>query len=198
VLQTCENLSFLAKSFAEEIGGKGKVNQFDGDFLLKLTVGTMREEDGAHTTPAHESIQLVGADAPWFCFDFPANFRASSVRCRFGFLRHAGFEKRVHLIRHLPVAFASHRNQFGPRFFGSFESLMEDCSNAKKGFRCLTHFAGQPRWWLVTLTADCENQGQTESRFHGVRDHPRPDAPVEPALDEFQFPIDGCLRNLHN
>ena len=43
MLQPGQNLPLLTESFAEEIGGKGQVNQFDGDLLLELPVGAMRQ-----------------------------------------------------------------------------------------------------------------------------------------------------------
>jgi hypothetical protein len=50
--ETGENLALLAEPLAEKVGHKGQVNQFDGDLLLKLPVGAMREIYGPHAATA--------------------------------------------------------------------------------------------------------------------------------------------------
>ncbi len=48
MLELGQNLPFLAEPFPKQIGRQGQVDEFDGDLLLELPVGTMRQLDGAH------------------------------------------------------------------------------------------------------------------------------------------------------
>jgi hypothetical protein len=54
--EACENLALLTESLPEEARHKGKVNQFDGDLLIELTVGAMREIDSPHTSTPDQTV----------------------------------------------------------------------------------------------------------------------------------------------
>jgi hypothetical protein len=63
MLELGQNLPFLAEPFAEEICSEGQVNEFDGHFLLKLPVSSMRQVDGSHAAAAQEVVKLVGPNS---------------------------------------------------------------------------------------------------------------------------------------
>ena len=59
MLQAGQNLAFLAESLAEKFVARGKIDQFDGDLLLELSVGAMRQIDGAHAAASQQAINLI-------------------------------------------------------------------------------------------------------------------------------------------
>ena len=144
MLQSGKNLPFLTKSLPEEIGGKGQVNQFDGDLLLELPIGAMRQINGAHAATTQQTIQQERTDLLHLGCGLSASFRLQPAGCRQTFFRFAGLEQRIYLGGKGPVPVASGLNQFRPRSFRSREGLVEDGLNLQKAFRGLVHGSDNP------------------------------------------------------
>ena len=145
MLQLGQNLPLLAESLPKQVGGKGQVDQFDGDLLLELPVGAMRQIDGAHAAAAQQAVKLVGPDSPSIGLTGPrppsGPNRRDAVRSLF---RLAGLEQRTHLGCEFMVLMALGLDQCLTRVIGSGESLVEDRLNPQKSFRRLVHRSDNP------------------------------------------------------
>jgi hypothetical protein len=60
VLVICKNLALLPETFFEKCGHKRKINQLDGNLLVKLPVRTACKINGAHSAVTDQMIQLIG------------------------------------------------------------------------------------------------------------------------------------------
>ena len=139
MLQSGKNLPLLAKSLLKDASRKGQVNQFDGDLLLELAIGAMRQIDGAHAATPQQAIQQVGTDRTGFSLSFAAGSRFQAARGCQAFFRLAGIQKSPHLGDHLLIPITPAFNQLRARFTGSGEGLVEDRLNAQKVFRRFDH-----------------------------------------------------------
>ena len=63
VVEGGEDLALLAEALEESFGGKGQVDDLDGDLFFVLAVGAVREIDGAHAAAAEERFDFVWAKA---------------------------------------------------------------------------------------------------------------------------------------
>src|ERR1700722_14461992 len=100
MLQSCKNLPLLAKSLAEDVSSERQVNQLDGDLLLEVAIGAMRQVNGAHSAAALQTVDLVRADATGFGSGFRVRAQGRSGG-RFSLFRGGGFKQRMHLRRKL-------------------------------------------------------------------------------------------------
>ena len=146
MLQPGKDLPFLAESFPKQIGGKGQVDQFDGDLLLELPIGAMRQIDGAHAAASQQAIKQEGTDSAWIRMEssWPA-LRLQAAGCRELLFRFASLEQRTNLGGKFLVPLAASLNQFRARFKGGSESLVKDRLNPLKAFRRLFHIRPHPR-----------------------------------------------------
>ena len=142
--QAGQNLPLLAKAFAEEAGGQRQVNQLDGDLLLELPVGAMRQIDGAHAAATQQMIEEVGADLSRFCLSLTSSLRLCSTGGRLPPFCLASLQQCTHLGRHLRVFRALGLDQFRARRAGSRERLVEDRFDPQKALRCLIHLSCNP------------------------------------------------------
>ena len=132
MLEFRQNLPFLTKPFPKQIGGQGQVNEFDGDLLLELPIGAMREIDSTHAAPPQEAVKLIGADALAEGRSLLGHIRSDSAGRGETLFGLAGLEQRPHLGGELAIPPAPGLNQFHACFCASRESLVEDRLNLRE------------------------------------------------------------------
>jgi hypothetical protein len=146
VVEPGEDLPLLAEALAKQVGGERQVNELDGDLLLELPVGAMRQVDGAHSAAAEQAIDLVRADAlAPERFTRSSFFFAAGLRGLLFFL--AGAQQQIHFGRHRGVALALRLNQRIPGGGLRRKRLVEDGLNPQKAFRRMLHRSRRPPAW---------------------------------------------------
>jgi hypothetical protein len=132
MLQAGKNLPLLAKSLAEQIGRQRQVDQLDGDLLLEVPIGAMRQIDGAHAAAPQQAVDLVGTDLLALGLILVRLAAAPPARLRSIALP----PRRPSAATHTSAASPDHPRsepRSNPRaFIGSVERLVEDRLNPKK------------------------------------------------------------------
>ncbi len=197
MLQSGKYLPFLAKSLLENAGRKGQVNQFDGDLLLELAIGAMRQIDGAHAATPQQAIQHVGANLAGFESEIRAPLPAPPGEDAAALFRLAGIQNSEHTSATslwIPIASASTNSAIAST--GAARASWKIASMRRK-LSVVSTIGSLTPSPAPTLNKRCVNRRKNESYSHGIPSDTAVHAPEEPALDEFQIAIHGGLGDLH-
>jgi len=106
MIQTGQDLPFPPESLAEKIPRQRDVDQFDGNLLLELPVGAMRQVHRAHPAASQNPLELVRTDPAAGLSYSGIRWLTRNVFGRQVFLRVPGLEEGIGLLQEFDVASA--------------------------------------------------------------------------------------------